>query len=47
MPTDYKSDKAIKSFFYVRKDDFLRRVTVVFIILVWLFICNANVIQYS
>lgn len=47
MPTDYKSDKAIKSFFYVRKDDFLRRVTVVFIILVWLFICNANVIEYS
>lgn len=47
MPTDYKSDKAIKSFFYVRKDDFLKKETVLFIILVWLFICNTNVIQYS
>ena len=47
MPTDYKSDKAIKSFFYVRKDDFLKKETVLFIILVWLFICNANIIQYS
>ena len=47
MPTDYKSDKAIKSFFYVRKDDFLKKETVVSIIIAWLFICNTNVIQYS
>lgn len=47
MPAYYKPDKAIKSFFYVRNNDFLRKVTVVSIIIVWLFICNANIIQYS
>jgi hypothetical protein len=31
----------------MQKDVFLMKETVVFIILVWLFICNANVIQYS
>ena len=47
MPAYYMSEKAIKSFFYVRKDDFLRKVTVVSIIIVWLFIYIANVIEYS